>query len=329
LVKRPPAAFEPQVASVHRRSFAALRIESTATMRAVALLVALLPIVAFAADDLTPLSDEFNDSAATLANWQRVYAVEGWGANQLESQQVTGGRMVMMPFTSTWFNDYRGELTFKEVTGDFVVTADVESTQRGGSGAPRSLYSLGGILIRKPRSITPAAWQPGGENYVFLAIGAANTPGVFQFEVKTTVASQSTLFVTNAGVSRAVLQVARIGPYVITLRNVQGTWSVHRRFLRPDFSQTQTLQVGMTTYTDYPTSSTLSPFVHNSTVIHGGTPDLVAAFDYFRFERPRVPDSLAGANLTDPNAVSDAQLLSFLGANAGAGVPARHRAVRK
>ena len=44
-----------------------------------------------------------------------------------------------------------------------------------------------------------------------------------------------------------------------------------------------TLQVGMTVYTDYPTASSVSPFMHNSTVIHAGNPDLVAAFDYFRF----------------------------------------------
>jgi hypothetical protein len=285
-----------------------------------------LAIVGLAGDDLAPLSDEFNDPS-TLTQWQRVYAVEGWGANQLESQQIIGGRMVMMPFTSTWYNDYRGELTFKEVTGDFVVTADVESTQRNGSGAPRSPYSLGGILIRTPRAITPATWHSGDENYVFLSLGAGDQPRTFQFEVKTTVNSSSTLHLTPAGTSRAVLQLARIGPYVITLHNVGGVWSVHRRFLRIDFPQT--LQVGMTTYTDYPTASTLSPFVHNSTVIHGGNPDLVASFDYFRFERPRVPESLAGANLSDASAVSDAQLLSFLGANAGAGVPPRHRAVRK
>src|SRR5438477_10559036 len=65
--------------------------------------------IARAADDLMPLSDEFNDSS-TLLQWKRVYVVEGWGANQLEVQDINttrAGRMVMIPFTSTWFNDYR------------------------------------------------------------------------------------------------------------------------------------------------------------------------------------------------------------------------------
>jgi hypothetical protein len=70
----------------------------------------------------------------------------------------------------------------------------------------------------------------------------------------------------------------------------------------------------------------MSPFMHNSTVIHAGMADLVAAFDYFRFARPQVPASLAGLDLTNASAVSDAALLSFLGANA---VPStRHRTVR-
>src|SRR5436189_1959019 len=153
------------------------------------MLSALLLVAAIAAtDDLAPLSDEFND-ASTLAQWKRVYAVEGWGANQLELQDINttrAGHMVMMPFTSTWYNDYRGELTFKEVQGDFVVTTDVEASQRGGTGAPRSNYSLAGIMVRAPRAITPSTWRAGGENYVFLSIGAGSPPGAFQFEVQTT-----------------------------------------------------------------------------------------------------------------------------------------------
>jgi len=298
-----------------------------ASMRWSAIPLLLLAFAAFAGDDLAPLSDEFND-ASTLSQWQRIYAVEGWGANQLERQDINAagsGRMVMMPFTSTWYNDYRGELTFKTVSGDFVVTTDVEATSRSGSGPPRSQYSLGGIMVRVPRNVTPQTWRPGGENYVFLSLGAASSPGTFQNEVKTTVSSVSTLIITPAPSGRALIQVARIGPYLIMLRNSDGNWVVHRRYVRADFPQT--LQVGMTTYTDYPTCSTFAPVAHNSTVIHIGTPDLIASFDYFRFARPNVPPALATANLTDPVAVSDAQLLSFLGANAAVPRPSHRRAV--
>jgi hypothetical protein len=284
-------------------------------MRAAFAFLALVPLATFAADDLRPLSDEFND-AATLNQWKRVYAVEGWSANQLELQDINTtrpGRMVMMPYTSTWFNDYRGELTFKEVSGDFVVTTDVEASSRT-SGAPRSNFSLGGIMVRAPRAITPATWRPGGENYVFLSTGAANSPGTFQFEVKTTTNSNSVLIIENAPSGHAVIQVARIGPYIITLKNIGGVWSVHRRYYRPDLPLI--LQAGMTTYTDYANASMVSPLVHNSTTIHTGNPDLMATFDYFRFERPHVPAELSSANFTD-SSVSDAQLLSFLGTHAG------------
>ncbi len=231
----------------------------------------------------------------------------------------------MMPYSSTWYDDYRGELTFKTVTGDFVVTTDVEVSSRAGTGAPRSLYSLAGIMVRVPRNITPQTWHPGGENYVFLSLGAANTPGTFQNEVKTTVNSVSTLPITPAPGNRMQIQIARIGPYVITLRNGDGIWVVHRRFVRPDFPAT--MQVGMTVYTDFNTCSGYALLVHNSIVIHGGFPDLMAYFDYFRFARPVVPASLASANLSDVSAVSDAQLLSFLGAHANnPPVPSHRRA---
>src|SRR5712691_6779730 len=117
-------------------------------MRTLLLLLAFVASSALASDDLTPLTDEFDD-ASTLAQWQRVYLVEQWNANQLELQDINTtrpGHMVMMPFTSTWFNDYRGELTFKQVQGDFVVTSDIDVSSRAGSGAPRSLFSLGGIM---------------------------------------------------------------------------------------------------------------------------------------------------------------------------------------
>lgn len=298
---------------------------------ATAFLASVLALSALAADDLTPLGDEFND-AATLSQWQRVYIVEGWDANQLETQSINttrAGRMVMVPFTSTWFNDYRGELTFKEVQGDFVVTADVEATGKNGVSPPSSAFSLAGLMVRAPRQITPATWRPGGENYVFLSIGAADHPPSFQFEVKTTVNSVSTLIIDNNGASRAILQIARIGPYVIALKNVAGVWSVHRRYYRPDFPSI--MQVGMTTYTDYPTCSTFAPFVHNSTVLHSGHPDLIGSYDYIHYQRPHVPASFANADLTNTALVSDAALLSFLGANLDANAPAsvpKRRSIR-
>ncbi len=291
------------------------------------------------ADDLSLLSDEF-DSAASIANWSRIYQTEGWGNNALEGIDINttrAGQMVMMPYTSSWYEEYRGELTYKNVTGDFVVTTDVRPTARSGNSAPQSQYSLAGIMARTPRAMTaPAQWTAGGQNYIFLSLGAASNPGTYQFEVKTTLNSVSTLFITE-GAPRAEIQVARLGPHLIALRRNQGgAWTVHRRYFRPDMPAT--LQAGLTVYTDWPVASAYGYPEQNTRVmtngaplsfggvVAGANPDLIANFEYVRYQRPRIPAALQGANFSEASQVSDAQLLSFLGANAntpgGAATPA-------
>jgi hypothetical protein len=269
------------------------------------------------ADDLAPLCDEF-DNAASLPNWQRVYQTEGWNANQLQTFNINtsqAGWMRMVPHASTWYQDYRGELTYKNVGGDFAITTRVRATNRAGTGAPNAQFSLAGIMVRTPRNITPATWAPGGENYVFLSLGAANNPGTYQFEVKTTTNSVSNLLTAAAPGNEADIQVARLGSSLIMLRRPSGgAWAVHQRYSRPDMPAQ--LQAGLTVYTDWPTASTYTPFNQNSTVILGGNPDLDARFDFVRYRRPIVPAALQGLNFSDPAQVSDAQLLSFLGDNA-------------
>lgn len=282
------------------------------------------------ADDLAPLSDEFH-YAGSAVQWSRIHQVEGWGNEVLEQFNINterAGRLFMAPHSSTWYAENRGELTFKEVTGDFVITTEVEPTRRSGSGAPRSEYSLAGIMVRTPRTMTSTAqWTPGGQNYVFLSLGAASNPGNYQFEVKTTLNSQSTLHITDNAPPRAMIQVARLGPHLITLRSAPGgSWVVHRRYQRADMPAR--LQAGLTVYTDWPLCAgvgyenqntlvlTNGARLANGAIVSGANPDLLAAFDYVRYRRPQIPANLAGANFSNPSAVSDAQLLSFLGANA-------------
>ena len=173
--------------------------------------LAMSPRSVAAYDDLTIFSDEF-DSAQTLANWQRIHQVEGWGNDVLQQFDINTSRpgwMTLAPYTSSWYAEWRGELTFKTVTGDFVITTDVEPRNRAGNGAPGSQYSLAGIMVRAPRTMTsPAQWTPGGQNYVFLSLGAASNPGTYQYEVKTTSNSVSTLQISS-GVPSASIQVDR------------------------------------------------------------------------------------------------------------------------
>ncbi len=277
-------------------------------------------------NDLAALSDEF-DSAATLASYQRVNTVEGWNADKLEARDINtsrAGRMTMLPRTGGWFNDYIGELTFRPVSGDFVVTTEVIPRNRAGTAAPSGEYSLAGLMMRTPTTHTTGAtgWQLGQQNYVFLSMGAANNPGTYQFEVKNTVNSSSTLTISSAPSTQTELQIARIGGAVITLRrDAGGQWLVHRRFARTDFPAA--VQVGLVAYTDwlgiqarFPIAQPGSYLAQNSSVITDQNPDLRAEFEYLRYHRPQIPANLAGRDFSNAAQVSDAELLAFLGANA-------------
>ena len=286
-------------------------------------------------DALSSLSDEFG-SSASLAEWSRIHQVEGWNADQLQVLDVNTtmpGALVMRPWTSTWYQDYRGELTFKNVTGDFAFTIDVTATGGDGFGLPEAAFSLGGAMIRTSLGITsPEQWTSGAENYVFLSVGYGFGSGPCSpgegphLEVKTTENGVSDLCITPTAVASAEIQIARIGPAVICLyRSPGGAWQVHRRYARADMPAT--LQVGMVSYTDCFKASTYDPFFQNGHVLNAALgpdpssnpgqpffPDVQATFDYARFASVSVPRSLAGVDLVTQ--ATDEQLLSFLGEHA-------------
>ena len=80
------------------------------------------------------------------------------------------GMLTMMPYTSSWFQDYKGALLYKDITDDLVITSRIIATNRAGNDIPGLQYSLAGIMLRTPRPITQGAddWVPGQENYIFL-----------------------------------------------------------------------------------------------------------------------------------------------------------------
>ena len=280
-------------------------------------------------DPLAALSDDFS-SPLTLANWQRVTIVEQWPNEPLESHDIGGTRegwMTLMPRTSSWYEDYRGALLFKEVTGDFIATTRVESRNRAGTGAPGRLYSLGGLMTRAPREITPATWTAGEERYTFLSIGAANQEGTFQFEVKATSNydelpqySRLDVYNTECECGDATIRTARLGIYIIQLaQEADGPWRIIFRYRRPDLPPT--VQVGMFAYTDWDNVSQYPVTEQNTTTIthvHNQPgvptqPDLVAQFDYVHYATPNIPAEWAGLDLADPSVISDGELLAILG----------------
>ena len=266
-----------------------------------------------AADDLTPLSEEF-DSASAHLNFQRLYQTEGWPANQLQTffTQTTEGRLVMIPYPSSWYQDYKGPLVYKSVTGDFVATVQVQVRNGAENGSPTNPFSFGGLLVRAPRSgvTSPGAWQAGHEDWIIQAAGTAGTGGVANYEFKST---DNSVTQPNfpAGTDHAVFQIARVGNVFILLRQpVGGSWSVVQRYHRADMPTT--MQVGLTAYANFNVASAVTPLVHNQTVLSGSA-DLVARFDYYRLQRPAIPQNLQGADFMQ---VSDAQLLAIFADNA-------------
>lgn len=296
-----------------------------------------------AADDLTALSDDF-ENADTLTDWQRLYQTEGWAADQLESWDINGsqpGRMVLTPYTTVWYQDYRGPMVYKELTGDFIVTSQVHISDRDDVGdsdlddiPDGSQFSLGGLMIRTPRDITDPEfdWSPGshqndgtnnGENYIFLSLGWGNSGNQFQMETKTTRNSNSSLVLQGRGDNSVInLQIARIGDSVFTLYQIPGEdWVLNSRYHRPDLPDS--LQVGMVAYTDWTKANDYDPFYQNNNALYPGGydptpfedfhPDVVAGFDFIQFDRPEIPAELQGLNLRTQT--TDQQLLSFLGEN--------------
>ena len=290
------------------------------------------------------LSDEF-DEPASLSDFQRIWQREGWPFDQLQLRLIgqLPGRLSMRPHSSGWYEDYRGELTYKELSGDLVATTLVYPRNAAGSGAPGSTnggpfgseYSLAGLMLRAPRRDVEASnanWARGGEAYVFLSMGAAHDPGVYQFEDKSTRRTQlpggnsiSTLLVTNApaGANAAYLRLVRVGAHVLLLIQPIGGassgWQVLRRFNRSDFPER--LQLGFVTYTDWATMQNCSYEFHNLNILsqscganpQPADPDLNASFEFLRVDRPQIPAPLVGADFSNPAAVSNAQLLALFG----------------
>lgn len=253
-----------------------------------------------AANDLAALSDEFADTGS-LASWKRVTQVEGAQVSPLQTFRVEGGRLQLVPVTCTWYKDFRAEMVFKEVEGDFILTTLARCTSRSGSGAPRTAFSLGGLMVRTPRTDTGRNWRPGRENYVFLSLGAADQPGRFQFEVKTTINSDSQLQTSPADGPEAQIRIARLGTHMVMLRKTSSGWIVHKRYDRSDMPKK--VQAGVTVYTNYYGTQGMDVVTHNSRFGSAQGADLVATFDYIRYTRPAADLASRAARMSDADLV--------------------------
>lgn len=135
-----------------------------------------LPFAHAQGDDLTALSDEFSDD--TLSRWQQHHVVEGW-PSQLAVLDVNGtapGQLYLEPYTSVWYAGFRAPFLFKNVTGDFVVSAMVKAAGKT-KEFPEVEGSLVGLMVREPRQGSANTWKKDDETYVSFTNGLASGPG--------------------------------------------------------------------------------------------------------------------------------------------------------
>lgn len=244
-------------------------------------------------DDIRGLSTRF-DAPQALTGWRQL-DVPGFPA-KWRAPRVDGGALVLEPHSSGWFEDMVGGHLYREIDGNFVVTARVrvEGTR---AQLPQTLFTLGGIFVRAPREgLTAASWQPGRENWLFFSVGSAFPAGSANFEVKTTYNSLSTLMIKDAapiyagGVTRWVeLRVARQGELFSLLQRVEGQreFALVEQFIRPDLPRR--LNVGLTAYADWGSVADIYPdFVRLNTSEPARNADMRMRVERIDFRRPTV-----------------------------------------
>jgi len=215
------------------------------------------------APDLASLSDEFDDPQ-TLACWIRRDEAEGELATYT-GLRIEDSALHVLPEPSGWFDGHRGPFFYKLVTGDFRLEVAVTASSLASPTLPPSLpFNSAGIVVRAPR--TPESL----ENWVMWDVGAQYNAQP-NHEGKTTVNSDSTLYITEGGFSGRI-RLCRLGARIELARDTGDGFVTIQVFERPDFPDM--MQVG------------LCATAWNG---HGGSPnvtipaDLQARWEYARF----------------------------------------------
>jgi len=278
------------------------------------------------AQQLIPSSDEFN-RACSLSDWNSVNDDECWNASHLETidiDSIHSGNLTLIPWTTAWYGNYRSNLHYKEVSGNFSYTIRVSATNKEANGIPSSNYSLAGAMVRAPIELTDcnSGWVTGQENYVFLSLGFAAGSNPPHFEVKSTTNSNSNLNITSIDTASAIIKLLRIDNAIIAMHQVDGAnWQIRQRYDRTDFPDT--LLVGNVAYTDWDKVNDYTTPFHNRNTINAlldpdpassqdtFQPDIMARFDFARFESLTIPPELQGLDFASTSAVSDSAILAY------------------
>jgi len=241
-----------------------------------------------AASGTSQIREDF-ESKNNLSDWQKL-TIEGWPEKWKRCEiDENKGCLIIEPKSAGWFEDNFGQLIFKEIAGDFIVTTKVKVEGTSSDKTIKTMFSLAGLFVRSPRTFTQESWRPGQENWLFFSTGSATEPGKPQFEIKSTYQSTSTLKIYPAVHGWIELRIVRLGEIFSLLYKYENEkWKLLDQFIRPDLPNT--LQVGLTAYADWESSAEIYPdyLKNNKEEAPKQNADLIAYFDYFIVRKPEV-----------------------------------------
>jgi len=211
-------------------------------------------------------SETATPTQAATGTQPPVTPIPGFAEWQLINPQavqvsVEDGALVMDLLRSAlWYNDRKGVLFYRDVSGDFRASATVRTAKASDPSAPPGqdgTVQLAGLMAR---TADPA------ENYVFIVSGSIGTST--GLETKTTESSQSIYIQRGQPTGGdAELRLCRIGStFYLWWRHVDTNedWTHMSTLDRKDMPPT--LEVGANIYTD-------------------GKPDIIARFEHLTIER--------------------------------------------
>jgi hypothetical protein len=272
---------------------------------------------AAAADDLTPLGDDFAGTSLS-ADWKAFHQEFGW-PDKVKALQVSDGVLRLEPYNSAWVRDLNAPFLFKAIQGDFDVRARVRVRNAAG-GPPASTWSLGGLMARVPNRSTARGLDPARRELALhhhrRGAGARAARHRNQGHLQQLLVPQAPPF--DAG--WVELRLVRVGMVLVALARAEGgEWRVRDRFYRMEFRPD--MQVGLIAYagSDDTPPGPEDPERLNREVNKTARTDMVMEADWIRFARPAVrsnPDwrvEVTANPLADPN-LSEADILRRLGA---------------
>jgi hypothetical protein len=173
---------------------------------------------------------------------------------------LDSGQLVLTPTEATvWLNDETSRFVYKEIQGDFMVTAAVQATADG-FNAPGPGYLLAGLMMRNGTSAF--------ENWAAILVGSdADSAPII--ETKPTVNGSSSPDSYGWAATEAELRLCIVdGEVSAYVREAGGNAWTEQAFMVPPPQLPETVQVGMITYAYDPMTD---------------PPEMIGDFDWIRF----------------------------------------------